>query len=204
MILRALAASALLASAVAAAPVPRASDEFAYHVGGKEYLLGWKLEETFFTDNEVLAQFRRIGADSACTMFNRHYRPTLARSEPEFRPLLVAAVRSKVPAEVLLGDQPLGFAMGTMQARKGRIIEELETTGGALFARASGELRAAFLADAAAASPRTGSAGTFDDWDLEKPLARRHACMILRAGPPEHVMDRKGPFDGFYRRGDAR
>lgn len=202
MILSALAAAALALSAPAGAGA-RDWDEFDYSVGGGGFLFGMLIENALFADGEVVAQFRRIGVDSACSIFNRHYPAAVASHQSQFRPVLIGAVRSQVPADILRADRPLAWEMAPIQARKLRIIDEVERSGASVLAAARGELRAAFLTEARQAAVAEGAASAFSDWDLESPLARRRACMLLRAGPPEHFAARKAPFDGFFRRGDA-
>jgi hypothetical protein len=186
--------------------VGRDSDEFAYRVGGGSFLLLEHLEEGMFADPEIVRQFKRIGLESGCAIYNRHLGGAVARYEQQFRPVLVGAIRREVPPDILLGSQPLAWELGPILTRKRRIMAEVERTGSPLFSEARGDLRAAFLGEAAGvpAADAVNALGVFADWDLENSLARETACMLLRAGKPEHLMARKMPFDGFFRRGGSR
>jgi len=199
------------AGAVSAAPdrvgpLARDSNEFAYRVGGRTFLLSEQIETGAFDDPAVVAEFRRIGLLPACAIYNRHFLAAQTAYEPQFKSVLVGAIRSQVPPEILLGKDPLGWDTPAISTRKRRIAAEVGRTGATLFASARLQLGSSFLAEAAlasAADPATAS-GIFSDWDLEKRLARKSACMILRVGKPDNLASRKLPFDGFYRRGDLR
>jgi hypothetical protein len=184
-----------------ASPAPVGSDEYVYRAGGATLLLAEQIEEPVIADPNVEREFARIGIDRACAIYSPRMRSVITAYEQRFRPLLIQSMRARVSPEYFDGNHLIAWGGAQMEARKRLIAMDIERSGDNLFARARAELRRRFL-EKAARAPGTDpkrAPGAFADWHLDKPIARRIACSILR-GPADSFAKRKQIFDVFYRK----
>jgi hypothetical protein len=191
----------------AQAPVSQEiSDERIVYLGGRDLLFSNAIEELMLSDAEVQSQFHRAGIDSACSSYNRALVAVRERYGAEYRSMLISTVREQVPNDVLAHRMNYGWDSGVMTIYKNRVRAAMDRDGADLYSRARHDLREQFLAGVASeptVDPRN-AAGAFAGWDLERPLARKIACMLYRAGPTETFAQRKLPFDGLMQRGAER
>ena len=197
----AVVAAALQAAAPTAAGETQApkSDAEVVRLGGGTLLLAQGIDGPLFSEEAAVSQFRRIGIESACGIYNRALDAATATYKPRFEPFLVSAMRRHVPAELLGASPGWPWGSGRMLRYEVRIRTDVERDASDVLAAARKTVRDAFLSDAARQPEAKGDAvaGRFADWDLDRYGARKVACLILR-GPAEHVAARKLPFNGFF------
>jgi hypothetical protein len=192
-------ATVAVPSAVAAGDRIEATDDRVAQLAGGLFLFNRAVEDEVIGDPAVVSEFRRIGLFTACSIYNRGLAEVTARHGPKFTRMLVEAVRAHIPPGVLVSRTNFGWESGTMMAYRKRILTDLERNAGATFAIAREELLARVLVGAAGEMDEgpVRTASGFEDWDLDRPLARKTACRLL-AGRPDNLAARKSAFDGFF------
>ncbi|HEU0098900.1 MAG TPA: hypothetical protein VFQ67_09020 [Allosphingosinicella sp.] len=192
-------ATVAMPNAVAAGDRIVANDDRVAQLAGGFFLFDRAVEDQVIVDPAVVSEFRRIGLFTACSIYNRGLVEVKARHGPQFTRVLVDSVRAHVPPAVLESRTNFGWESGAMMAYRKRILTDLERNAGAILALAREELLARVLVGAAVEMDEgpVRMASGFEDWDLERPLARKTACHLL-AGRPENLAARKSAFDGFF------
>jgi hypothetical protein len=148
------------------------------------------LELSIYGDAEMRAEIRRVGFARGCEILHRAGRETALRYAPLLKPYYEAAIRHRIPAQIIGEARIVSFLATPFTIYQRRVAEDAEQSGAALFAQARSELRSTILtqtgplpteADPAAnvVMPRPDMAAALDlkgAWDLDNPAQMAMAC----------------------------
>lgn len=202
MILRLAFAIALgVASVPAVAQTMTLDDAQVFDAGGGMWLLTTDVEESVFQSPPMRAHLQRIGLVKTCAIARESVRLAVADGTDAFRPVLVATMRSSIPAERWSMPGWRSF-QGTLTPYRDRVIDALHRDGAPIYARARDLALTHFEREAAATAPTASPwADIFFDWDLSRNIAVRHACSQYGLANPANG---KRAFDMFYQRKETR
>lgn len=171
------------------------TDAQVLHAGGDTFLLLNAIDDALFESPTLRANLQRIGLPATCAIA-RKAKDAAVATAPAFRAALIRAMRARIPAERLTGTAFPAFH--TLTPYKLRIADALEQDASSGLATARSAAVWQFEYGVAAAPATSGPwADIFGDWDLDRKLAIRHACLQYRLRNPA---EGKRAFDGFYKR----
>ena len=190
-------AAALFLPTAASAQGTGLSDERLFEAGGGPLLLNNWAEQAIYESPVLRTHLERIGLPTMCAIANEAVKLAVSDRVDAFRPALVAAMRSQIPAERFETGGWLSFH-GTLAAYRGRVEDALRREAAPIHDGVQALALTRFQRETAmAASVARPWADIFADWDLSGTNAIRTACMLYRLSDP---VTNKRAFDRFYQR----
>ncbi|MBC9033659.1 hypothetical protein IAG41_14775 [Sphingomonas sp. JC676] len=173
------------------------SDERLFQAGDGTLLLSNWAEQAIYESPVMRAHLERIGLARTCAIANEAVKLAVSDRIDAFRPALVAAMRSQIPADRFDARRWLSL-QGALAAYRGRVEDALLRDAAPVYEGVRALALTRFQRETAIAAAVAGSwADIFADWDLSRTNAVRTACMLYQLSDP--VMAKR-PFDQFYQR----
>jgi hypothetical protein len=121
------------------------TDEWVYRLANRSFYLQSTVHYALLGDPAIREKFSGTGFASACAALMTVEPAVVASYEPAFKPLAIAAMREKVPAEVMRAARGPGIEMeNPLLIYRSRVRDALAFTAAELYRDAETELRRQF------------------------------------------------------------